>query len=82
MILYKLGALPNDILLLKFQNFHVSHLSRTVALLCYSGTTFASGTFYNIPTSAAAPAQRERGHAQAYPRRSKLRMVSRPGKSR
>jgi hypothetical protein len=51
MILYKLGAFPNDLLLLKFQYFHLCHLSSSVTPFYYSAIIQSSGTNYRIPTT-------------------------------
>jgi hypothetical protein len=49
MILYKLGAFPNNLLLLKFQYFHLCHLSSLLTPFYFSGTNHTSGTIYRIP---------------------------------
>jgi hypothetical protein len=51
MILYNLGAFPNGLLLLRFQNFQASHPSPLVTLIYNSGTNYASGKFYRIPNT-------------------------------
>jgi hypothetical protein len=64
MILYKLGAFPNDLLLLKFQYFHLCHLSSLVTPFYYSGTDHTSGTLYRIPNTlnrASPPASTPMG---------------------
>src|ERR1035437_7232168 len=56
MILYKLWAFPNDLSLLKFQNFHMSHLSSPVTPFYYGGTNQASGT-RSTSSATNAPCQ-------------------------